>query len=452
MVRDILSSRPRPTLHVSFTQVITGLHAELDRKGVPIHAAGFALHAASAALRQQCARSLSTPLQAVLAPAASESDMATMLLSARREDRKVRLALCTAPVDLAANAQADDPAAPSDVTPAALQAVSLGFAVHLFELQLPVKNKFAEDNDEDESEEEATVEGGAYSSRLQATLEASTVATLQAALQAALLALDNGVDFQKLRGVDVAVAAIGTGTNWASALQLQRSLLLALADRNHVRAHSHIVNLLNQPLPQVVGAPNEPGAVKPFELGFILPPPPKLFWDCRWQRKRSQVSYVALRVEQESDDDEQEKLTTQDCFVPFGSVIAASGRSVRVSISISAGLAAELPLWGMRMRGDAEWAVRALRPDRVVVIQEGEHALVQAELLDADGKGVPSSERLLRAVLFATPALSPELQRAVALQRVGSLVQEQQGQMAPLLMPKREAFIGFVIHWNMHNV
>ena len=87
-----------------------------------------------------------------------------------------------------------------------------------------------------------------------------------------------------------------------------------------------------------------------------------------------------------------------------------------------------------------------------MVIQEGEHALVQAELLDADGKGVPSSERLLRAVLFATPALSPELQRAVALQRVGSLVQEQQGQKAPLLMPKREAFIGFVIHWNMHNV
>ena len=428
---------PRP---VVASKVVNGLHAELSSKGMPIHATGLALHAASAALRQQFARSLSPPLQAVLAPPASEADMATVLLSAGREDRKVRLALCIAPVDSVAESLACASTTPSDMAPAAPRATRLGSAVHLLEFQLTRKDQFAEESEEEASHQEEAVFSlqGSADTRL-AALEASTVARLHAALQAALVAFDVSVDFQNLRGIDAAVAAVGTGAKWASALQLQRAVILALADRNHIEAHSCIPQLLDQPLPQVAKALSELGAAAPFEPGDLLPPPPTLFWDRRWESKQSRVSYAAFK-DQDSDDDEQEHFADENKFVPFGSVIAASGRSVRVTVSTSAGLAAELPIWGIRMRADAEWAVRALRPDRAIVLREGEHALVQAELLDADGKGVPSSERLLRAVLFATPALAPELQRAVDLQRDGSLVPAQQGQKAPLLMPKREAF------------
>ena len=102
-------------------------------------------------------------------------------------------------------------------------------------------------------------------------------------------------------------------------------------------------------------------------------------------------------------------------FVPFGSVVAASGCSVRVSVACSAGLAASLPLWGLKMRGDSDWAVRAVFPKKVVLLQEGERALVQAELHDADGRGLPSTERLLKAVVLATPAMELPLLKAVAV-------------------------------------
>jgi len=113
---------------------------------------------------------------------------------------------------------------------------------------------------------------------------------------------------------------------------------------------------------------------------------------------------------------------------------------VRVSVACAAGLAAALPLWGVRPRGHAEWAVRALRPEGVLVLREGERALVQARLVDADGKGLPSDELLLRAVVFVAPApaTDPDLHSAVVVQRDGALDKEQMGQMPPLLMPKRE--------------
>ena len=38
------------------------------------------------------------------------------------------------------------------------------------------------------------------------------------------------------------------------------------------------------------------------------------------------------------------------------------------------------------------------------MLREGERALVQARLVDADGKGLPSDELLLRAVVFVAPA------------------------------------------------
>ena len=83
--------------------------------------------------------------------------------------------------------------------------------------------------------------------------------------------------------------------------------------------------------------------------------------------------------------------------------------------------------------------VRALKPESVVVLREGERALVQARLVDADGKGVPSSERLLRAVLCTTPATEPKLAAAVRLQREGASEPEQQGRTPPTTLQKREA-------------
>lgn len=61
-------------------------------------------------------------------------------------------------------------------------------------------------------------------------------------------------------------------------------------------------------------------------------------------------------------------------------VVAASGSSVRVSVSCSAGLASELPIWALSMRGDADWAIRALIPENAMVLREGEHALVQVPI------------------------------------------------------------------------
>ena len=99
-------------------------------------------------------------------------------------------------------------------------------------------------------------------------------------------------------------------------------------------------------------------------------------------------------------------------FIPFGSVIDAIGASVRVTVACTAALAAELPVWGFRMRGDSEWMVRALRPEHCVILQEGDRAVLQADLSDADGRGMPSSERLMKATLIATPAMENTLLRA----------------------------------------
>ena len=119
-------------------------------------------------------------------------------------------------------------------------------------------------------------------------------------------------------------------------------------------------------------------------------------------------------------------------------MVAVSGRSVRVTVACSAGLAAELPVWGLQLRGDAEWAVRAFRPVRVRVLREGERALLQAELQDADGRGVPSAARLQRAMLLATPALDAAQLLGVEVQREGASDPSQHGRTAPLLLPKKE--------------
>ena len=39
-------------------------------------------------------------------------------------------------------------------------------------------------------------------------------------------------------------------------------------------------------------------------------------------------------------------------FIPFGQIVAASGCSVRATVSCSAGLAADLPIWGLQVCRD----------------------------------------------------------------------------------------------------
>ena len=73
-----------------------------------------------------------------------------------------------------------------------------------------------------------------------------------------------------------------------------------------------------------------------------------------------------------------------------------------------------------------------------MALSSGERALVQASLIDADGRGIPSAERLLRAVLLTTPLLPHKLSAAVALQRDNALDPAAQGCTPPMMLQKRE--------------
>ena len=73
-----------------------------------------------------------------------------------------------------------------------------------------------------------------------------------------------------------------------------------------------------------------------------------------------------------------------------------------------------------------------------MALSSGERALVQASLIDADGRGIPSAERLLRAVLLTTPLLPPKLSAAVALQRDNALDPAAQGCTPPMMRELRE--------------
>ena len=100
-------------------------------------------------------------------------------------------------------------------------------------------------------------------------------------------------------------------------------------------------------------------------------PPAKFLWPERWAEggggKRARPSYKSKRddfvdSEEEDEDEEANLMRNAEKFVPFGQVVAASGCSVRATTSCAAGLAAELPLWGLQLKGDQSWRVRALRP------------------------------------------------------------------------------------------
>ena len=82
-------------------------------------------------------------------------------------------------------------------------------------------------------------------------------------------------------------------------------------------------------------------------------------WAGRWDvDQRDTARDFDLPSDAEDVDDEPGAPSGDGShLLPFGVVLGASGRSVRVTVSCSAGLAARLPIWGLHMRGDAEWAV-----------------------------------------------------------------------------------------------
>ena len=55
--------------------------------------------------------------------------------------------------------------------------------------------------------------------------------------------------------------------------------------------------------------------------------------------------------------------------LPFGSVVAVRGACIRATVACSAGLAVELPLWGVHLKGDQSWLIRALKPVETVVLR-----------------------------------------------------------------------------------
>lgn len=100
--------------------------------------------------------------------------------------------------------------------------------------------------------------------------------------------------------------------------------------------------------------------------------PPVVLCADRWDvGKRRRSSDKLADVSESESGSEAGDDGPSSKFVPFGSVIAASGSTVRVSVSCAAGLAAQLPIWGMKLRGDADFKVRALRPEDAIVLREG---------------------------------------------------------------------------------
>ena len=145
----------------------------------------------------------------------------------------------------------------------------------------------------------------------------------------------------RVRGVDAVLQ--GGDRRGPCPPQLLQAVLAAVAERNHIRTHPAVERVLRR-----VGG----GA-----------PPPAMLWETRWTSKRERVAGVVACSDSSDDSDgEVGGGGMGNKFIPFGSVVAASGCSVRITCACSAGLAAELPLYGLRMRGDAEWAVKAVKP------------------------------------------------------------------------------------------
>eukprot|EP00966_Prymnesium_polylepis_P164806 3810444-Prymnesium_polylepis.1 len=310
---------------------------------------------------------------AVAAEHGISSECGAVGLARGREDRRVRVVLL--------------PLRPDD-------------AASVVEMELPKKDGIEYDSDEEQEPPEAGPDSGPRGDAW-------------AKVRGAVLAFDSEICGRRLRGVDLALAGFGVlGDERRRVAAFAEACVLLLADRNHLPAAESAT------LRATLRAPE--------------PATSQLLWPNRWASgaasrsgksgrsgrvSKSNGSYAdALNSDEDDDDGAANGGGAVAAFVPFGTIVRAVGRSVRVTVGCAAGLAAELPLWGVHLKGDQPWHVHALRPAHVVVLQEGERALVQAELLDADGRGVPSAERLMHATLLATPAVPTALSEGIASQ------------------------------------
>ena len=420
-----------------------GLLAELEARGIAPQPVSAALQASAQALREGYGISLHTPLVGATvaddfsAGVSTRHGQAVRYLAAAaapREDRRVRVLIVIMPGEAegskgagstgavegmaraeCADAVAAATAAAGDALVGGGEVGGSGGVVRRqvvpLELTLPKKAQFPSDSDSeaelqrvmppaaeaadaDAEDEDEGCEAGGEESRARvrekraaaAAVAAATLAAAEAeaservhawsgALQEiAVDAFDRAISTKRLRGVDLALALpSGTPPPAACPKSLASLIVQLLGARNHVASDRAMEKLLSQ----------------------LAPPPAKptvsLLHSQRWaapssrRASRGAVSYKEKDYHHDDDDDEEEeeenaKLAEQ--FLPFGSVLAASGCSVRVTVSCAAGLAAELPLWGLSLRGDQAWLVRALRPADVVILREGEHSLLQATLHD----------------------------------------------------------------------
>ena len=433
-----------------------GLMAELLKERLPLEETAADLQAASEALRTEFELPLSSPLVA----ATAEADAGVFVgIGSVREDRRVRLLLLVPPPPGAAAPDDQE----GEAAPPAPRRLSIAF-----DLTMPKKPNFPSDTDSAEemenvakkpAKEEASNEGAAEADGAEPAAEAEaesaaepaaeaaveTAAEAQARadayeeaqrevvnswlpdLQDALANFDRAITTRRLRGLHVAITLPSAPASDDECPAAICSILaVLLAARNSVVDSAPLRSLLKR-----MATPSSP--------------PARLFWTQRWTTpastggKRARPSYK-VHDEEDDDDEEDEAASNErvaENFVPFGQIVDASGCTVRATVGCSAGLAAELELWGLSLRGDSAWLVRALRPTKITVLREGERSLVQATLVDADGRGVPSAERLKRAVLYATP-VTADINKAVDIQRDFAADPAQQGKAPPLTLQKKE--------------
>ena len=459
-----------------------GLLAELKRSGIDEAAACGELQALSEVMRVRLELPLATPIVAGSSEEANEDLFVG--LGATRETRRVNV-LLRLPAEMGGEEKAGAPPppppppnsedggagpVPSSSSAGRPSSAAAGAAeaparrIVSIDLTLPKKANFPSDSDseaeietvessrkaaaqvkdgaadeEDEGgKEDKEGEGGiseeakdaaaaeaARAAAAEAAREAeiALVHSWQPALQEAVDLFDKAIDTRRLRGMSIVIGLpAGAASPGAPCPASIRALLaLLLGSRNCVSSAPPLAKLL-----KALAAPSAA--------------PASLLWDGRWSQvggKRSRPSYApAADSDEEDEEDEEEDAGSK--FLPFGQVVGASGCSIRATVACSAGLAAEMPLWGLSLRGDQAWLVRALKPTNVVVLREGERSLIQATLVDADGRGVPSAERLMKAVLLATPAIPYEITKAVDVQRDGAVNDAQQGRARPLVLQKRE--------------
>ena len=404
--RALLTNRPPPAPFVP--EVLAPLESMLAHAQLPVHELGGSLHHAACLLRSELHLPLASKLQAAVATPPSllgAGDEFVAGVACGREDRLLRIVLPPPPA-----AGGAPVAAPVSVR-----------------VRLPKKASVEYDSSDDEGGNEVVDDGPG------GALNTPGGAGIASAVRAALLGFDAGVTTRRLRGAELALASAGAHELYqvtADGISLSAAavevLMLLVADRNGVTDAT-------EKLRARLCAPHAAHA--------------RVLWPSRWAkgsgagaptRRAGRAKTTYAEVEDEDGEGEGAADGAKESFYPFGTIVGASGDSVRASVGCSAALAASLPLWGVQLRGDQPWLVRALRPVNPVVLMEGDHAMVQAQLVDADGRGMPSAQRLMRATILSTPAIPPALSEAVNLQRDSAPDPSHHGHAPPLTLQKRE--------------